>query len=118
MMGIIAGIIFVLGIFSLFNFGFSLIYILSSTAGNGFYRWITHDLDFMLILAAPFFGVTQWAATSIYEKFNWFVARVLLVFYSVFIFIIVILCFIGFGYTLEMIYLSKLVSITSINRSI
>ena len=56
MMGIIGGIIFVLGIFSLFNFGFSLIYILSSTAGNGFYRWITHDLDFMLILAAPFFG--------------------------------------------------------------
>nr|WP_082892141.1 hypothetical protein [Sutcliffiella horikoshii] len=87
-MGIIAGIIFVLGIFSLFNFGFSLLYILSSTAGNGFYGWITHDLDFMLILAAPFFGVTQWAASSMYERFNWIGARIILVFYSVLVLIV------------------------------
>jgi hypothetical protein len=101
-MGIIGGIIFVLGIFSLFNFGFSLIYILSRTAGNGFYRWITHDLDFMLILAAPFFGVTQWAASSMYERFSWFVARLLLVFYSVLVLIVTIVIFIIFGYVADM----------------
>jgi len=102
MIEIIGGLIFVLGIFMLFNFGFSLLYILSKTAGNSFYRWITHELDFMMILAAPFFGVTQWAASSMYERFNWFVARLFLVFYSILVLILTIVIFIIFGYVADM----------------
>lgn len=116
-MEFIGTVFFMLGGFLFLNFLFALLYILTRSGGNKFYRWVTYG-GLLSGLYSPMMGLTQWAATSIYEKFNWFVTRVLLVFYSVFIFIIVILCFIGFGYTLEMIYLSKLVSITSINRSI
>ncbi|WP_010199997.1 hypothetical protein [Bacillus sp. m3-13] len=87
-----------LGAFILINFFFSLIYILSRSAGNGVYRWFTHDLDFLAIIFAPLFGLTQWAASSLYERYNWFVARVFLLFYAIFILIFSLLCFSMFGY--------------------
>ncbi|KMJ57621.1 hypothetical protein AB685_16630 [Bacillus sp. LL01] len=87
-----------LGAFILFNFFLTLLYILSKSAGNGFYRWITHDLDFLIILSFPLFGLTQWVASSAYERFNWFVARALLILYAIIIFILAIVSFIVFGY--------------------
>jgi hypothetical protein len=87
-----------LGAFILINFFFALIYILSRSAGNGLYRWVTYDLDFLAIIFAPLFGLTQWAASSLYERYNWFLARVLLIFYAIFILIVSIFCFIMFGY--------------------
>lgn len=98
-MELIGTVFFMLGALLLLNFLFALLYILSKSAGNGFYKWVTYG-GLLSVLYFPIMGLTQWAAISIYERFNWFVARVLLVFYAVFIFIIVILCFIGFGYTL------------------
>ncbi|MGD6776975.1 hypothetical protein ACQCT3_10975 [Sutcliffiella horikoshii] len=97
MIEIISTILFALAAFLLFNFLFALLYLLSRSAGDGFYSWITHDLDFLIILTGPMFGLTQWAASSLYERFNWFVARVLIILYSVFIFIIAIICFYMFG---------------------
>ncbi|WLR61526.1 hypothetical protein [Guptibacillus hwajinpoensis] len=32
-----------IGFFLVINFFFSLLYMVSKTAGNGFYRWSTHD---------------------------------------------------------------------------
>ncbi|KMJ57622.1 hypothetical protein AB685_16635 [Bacillus sp. LL01] len=87
-----------LGIFILVNFLFSLLYILSRSAGKGFYRWITYDLDFLEILSSPLFGITQWVAGVTYERFNWFVARVLLILYAIFILILSIVCFSMFWY--------------------
>ena len=87
-----------LGAFILVNFFFALLYILSRTAGNGLYHWVTYDLDFLAIIFAPFFGLTQWAASSLYERFNWFVARLFLIFYAIFILIVSIFCFSMFGY--------------------
>ncbi len=97
-MEFIGTILFMLGIFLLFNFLFALLYLLSRSAGNGFYRWITHDLDFLIILSLPLFGLTQWVASSVYERFNWFVARVLLILYAIIILILTIVSFIVFGY--------------------
>jgi len=97
MTGLIGTILFALASFLLFNFLFAILYLLSRPAGNGFYSWITHDLDFLIILSGPMFGLTQWAANSMYERFNWFIARVLIILYSVFIFIMVIVCFYMFG---------------------
>ncbi|WP_404448237.1 hypothetical protein LG307_03650 [Sutcliffiella horikoshii] len=87
-----------LGAFILFNFIFALIYILSKSAGNGIYRWVTYDLDFLMFIFAPLFGLTQWVASSFYERFNWFMARVFLLFYAIYILILSILCFSMFGY--------------------
>lgn len=101
-MEFIGTIFFMLGAFLFFNFIFALLYLLTRSGGSGFYRWVTHGgLDFLKVIYLPFFGLTQWVASSIYERFNWFVARILLVLYAVFLLIIVILCFIGFGYTAE-----------------
>ncbi|WP_404448240.1 hypothetical protein LG307_03655 [Sutcliffiella horikoshii] len=97
-MELIGTILFALAAFLLFNVLFALLYILSKSAGIGFYRWITHDLDFLVILSFPLLGLTQWAASSIYGRFNWFVARVLLILYTIVIFIIAIVSFIVFAY--------------------
>ncbi len=86
-----------LGVFLLINVFFSLLYLLSRSAGRGFYRWISHG-GLLDALCFPILGLTQWAAPSIYERYNWFVARVLILLYAVFIFIIAILCFTMFGY--------------------
>ncbi|NMH73512.1 hypothetical protein HF078_10535 [Bacillus sp. RO2] len=96
-MEVFGTILFALAAFLLFNFLFALLYILSRSVGNGFYRWITHDLDFLITMSFPLIGLTQWAASSLYERFNWFVARVLIILYSVLIFIMAIVCFYMFG---------------------
>ncbi|WP_010199995.1 hypothetical protein [Bacillus sp. m3-13] len=89
---------FMLSVFLLFNFLFSLVYILSKSAGKGFYRWITLGMDFLAIMVFPFFGLTQLVASSTYERFNWFVARMLLILYAIVIFSLMIAFFIGFTY--------------------
>ncbi|MGD6776973.1 hypothetical protein ACQCT3_10985 [Sutcliffiella horikoshii] len=96
-MEFIGTIFFMVGGGLTFNFIFALLYILSRSAGRGFYRWITHG-GLLDVLCFPVIGLTQWAAGSIYERYNWFVARVLLIFYAMFILIVAILCFIIFGY--------------------
>ncbi len=96
-MELIGTILFMLAVFLFFNLLFAFLYLFSRTAGNGFYSWITHDLDFLIILSGPMFGLTQWAASSLYDRFNWFVARILIILYSVFIFIMAVICFYMFG---------------------
>jgi quinol-cytochrome oxidoreductase complex cytochrome b subunit len=96
-MELMGTVFFMLGAFLFLNFVFALLYILTRSGGNGFYRWVTYG-GLLSVLYFPIMGLTQWAATSIYERFNWFVARVLILLYAIFIFIIVILCFTMFGY--------------------
>lgn len=96
-MELIGTILIAPAVFLLFNVLFALLYILSKSAGIGFYRWITHD-GLLDILSFPIMGLTQWAASSLYERHNWFVARVLLILYTILIFILAIVSFIVFGY--------------------
>lgn len=86
-----------LGVFLLINVFFAFLYLLSRSAGRGFYRWISHG-GLLDVLCFPILGLTQWAASNIYERYNWFLARVLLIFYAICILILAILCFIIFGY--------------------
>ncbi|WP_342515658.1 hypothetical protein [Sutcliffiella sp. FSL R7-0096] len=97
-MGIIGDFFFLIGILILINFFFSLLYIFSKTVANGFYRWIVLDMDFLAILFYPIFGVTHSVANRMYDRFNWFVARLLLVLYAILLLILAVLSFILFGY--------------------
>lgn len=97
-MRILAIIFGVLGIFIFINLLFSLLYLLSKSAGKGFYRWVTYNMDYLMVLSYPLFGVTQWVASSMYERFNWFLARIILVMYTILLVILLIVCFSFFGY--------------------
>jgi hypothetical protein len=93
----IAIIFGVIGGFLTINLLFSFIYIISFTMGNGFYRWIVHDMDFLMILSFPLFGPTQYVATKLYDRFNWFIARILVICYSILLLILAIVFFYLFG---------------------
>ncbi|WP_165998424.1 hypothetical protein [Bacillus sp. Cs-700] len=86
-----------IGLSLCFNLFFSFLYLISKSAGHGFYRWMVHDLDYLMILSTPLIGLTQFVATRIYEKFNWFIARVLLILFSILLFVLAIIFFILFG---------------------
>ncbi|TKD70758.1 hypothetical protein FBF83_09085 [Pseudalkalibacillus hwajinpoensis] len=86
-----------IGFFLISNLLFSLLYMLSKSAGKGFYRWTSHDdLEILVIVTAPLFGLTQYVASTLYEKYNWFKARILLILYSILLVILAILFFILF----------------------
>ena len=86
-----------IGMFLMINLFFSFIYLISKTAGNWFYRWASHDeFELLVILSFPFLGLTQYAASRSYEKFNWFTARIMLILYAILLFILAILFFILF----------------------
>ncbi|MGX1432360.1 hypothetical protein ACUXCC_000749 [Cytobacillus horneckiae] len=101
MMEFLAIVCGIIGALLTFNLLFSLLYLLSKTAGNGFYRWVVHDLEFLMILSFPFFGLTQYVASSVYERFNWFVARILLVVYAILLLIVAIIFFMLFSHFAE-----------------
>lgn len=86
-----------IGFFLVINLFFSFLYMVSKTAGNGFYRWATHDDFFTLTLITwPLFGLTQYTASRFYEKFNWFTARLMLILYATLVLILAISFFILF----------------------
>lgn len=93
----IATIFGVIGVFITINLLFSFMYMISFTLGNGFYRWIVHDMDFLMILSYPLFGPTQFVATKLYDRFNWFIARILVICYSILLLILAIVFFYLFG---------------------
>ncbi|WP_242688426.1 hypothetical protein [Bacillus sp. Cs-700] len=91
-----------IGFFLVINFFFSLLYMVSKTAGNGFYRWSTHDEFFILTLIIfPLFGLTQYTANQFYDKFNWFTARLMLILYAILVLILAISFFILFDYLIS-----------------
>lgn len=91
---IVCGIISVLLTFNLF---LSLLYLVSKTAGTGFFRWASHeDLEILVILSFPFFGITQYVASRFYDKYSWFKARMLLILFSILLLILDIVLFISF----------------------
>ena len=97
MMDILATCCGVIGVFLIINMFFSLLYLLSKSAGKGFYRWASHDdLEILVIVTAPLFGLTQYVASRLYEKHNWFKARMILILYSILLLILAILFFILF----------------------
>ncbi|MGG4343678.1 hypothetical protein [Paenibacillus lautus] len=58
MIGLIAVAFGEMEAFIVFNLLFDCLYLLSRTAGHGFYRWMSHDLDFLIVLSYPFFRLT------------------------------------------------------------
>ncbi|MDQ0482458.1 hypothetical protein [Guptibacillus hwajinpoensis] len=84
-------------VFLTINLLFSFLYIVSKTAGNGFYRWASHDdLDFWVIPSFPFFGLTHYVASKFYDRFNWFKARMMLTLFSFLLLTLDIIFFISF----------------------
>ncbi|MFS0593112.1 hypothetical protein ACUXHY_001219 [Cytobacillus horneckiae] len=47
-------------------------------------------------------GLTQYAASAVYQRFNWFVARILLLCYLILLLILVIIFFMLFSYFADM----------------
>ena len=91
-----------IGFFLIINLFFSFLYLLSKSAGEGFYRWASHDdLEISVIVTTPLFGLTQYVASKLYEKFNWFMARMLLLLYGVLVLTLAIVFFILFDYLIE-----------------
>lgn len=87
----------IIGMSLTFNLFFAFLYLISKSGGHGFYRWIVHDLDFLVILSSPVFGITEFVANKLYNRFNWFTARILLILYSILLFVLAIIFFITFG---------------------
>ncbi|MBN8209832.1 hypothetical protein JI666_13830 [Bacillus sp. NTK071] len=96
-MDILAVVCGAIGFSLIFNMFFSLLYLLSKSAGKGLYRWVTYDdFELLTILIFPFLGLTQYVASRLYEKYNWFKARIILILYSILLLILAILFFILF----------------------
>lgn len=96
MMHVITVIFGAIGFSLIFNMLFSFSYMVSKSAGKRFYHWVTYD-DFgiLTILIFPFLGLTQFVATRLYEKYNWFTARMILFLYSLLL-VLAILFFVLF----------------------
>ncbi|MBM7619995.1 lipopolysaccharide/colanic/teichoic acid biosynthesis glycosyltransferase [Bacillus tianshenii] len=101
-MEILATVFGMLGVFVSFQLLLALLYLISRTAGNVFYRWVVHDLDFLMVLSFPLFGGTQYVASRTYHRFNWFLARLLLILFSILLLIVAVVFFILFSYFAEM----------------
>lgn len=93
----------ILGILFTINFLFALLYILSKTAGNGLYRWVTMDYEFLALFAFPFFGLTELVASEVYARYNWFIARVVLFGYILIVMVLIVVCFMLFDYFVAML---------------
>ncbi|GAB6928918.1 hypothetical protein JCM10914A_29010 [Paenibacillus sp. JCM 10914] len=102
MIGLIAIVFGMLGTFVTFNWLFGLVYLLSRSAGNRFYRWAVHDLEFLMVLSFPLLGLTQYVASKAYGRFNWFTARIMLICYLVALIILIVVLFSLFGYFADM----------------
>lgn len=99
MMHLLTVVVGAIGFALIFNLFFSLLYLISKSAGKGLYRWATHDdFEILTILIFPFLGLTQYVSSKLYEKFNWFKARILIILYSILLLILAILFFILFDY--------------------
>ena len=97
MMHVITVIIGAIGFSLIFNMLFSFLYLVSKSAGKGLYRWVTYDdFEILTILVYPFLGLTQFIATRLYEKYNWFTARMILFLYTILLMVVAILFFILF----------------------
>ncbi|WP_165998428.1 hypothetical protein [Bacillus sp. Cs-700] len=91
-----------IGISLCFNLFFSFLYLTSKSAGQGFYRWVVHDLDYLMVLSSPLIGLTQFVASRIYNKFNWFVSRLLLIVFSFVLLVSSIISFMLLSYFVDL----------------
>ncbi|RUQ25206.1 hypothetical protein ELQ35_20585 [Peribacillus cavernae] len=87
----------ILGILATINLLFSFLFIISYSAGKGLYKWLVMDMDFLEFLYTPFLGPTLYVAMRLYERFNWFVVRIVIFFYAVLLLVLLIVFFYLFG---------------------
>ncbi|KMJ57620.1 hypothetical protein AB685_16625 [Bacillus sp. LL01] len=88
-MEFIETIFFIIGALLFTNFFFALLYLLSRSAGEGLINGISHSSECLgTLLVLPFLGLTHFVAILTYDRFNWFVARVVILLYAIFLFII------------------------------
>lgn len=88
-MGFLETIYFVIGTMLFTNFFYAVLYLLSRSAGewifNGFCKY-SDCLGGLLLFSLM--GFTSVVAEHIYDRFNWFVARLLILLYALLLFIL------------------------------
>lgn len=88
-MELIENIYFTIGAMLFTNFFYALLYLLSRTAGD----WLSDEFSryggcLGALLFFPFLGLTNFSAMLIYDRFNWFVARLVMFLYAVLLFVL------------------------------
>ena len=83
------------------NLIYGIFFLIAYKGVSNFYPWITYEFDgvflfFASIIAFYFCGMSYYVATFVYEKTNWFFARLLILVYI----IILITLMIVFGHLL------------------
>ncbi len=82
-------IYFVIGAMLFTNFFYALLYLLSRTAGDRLSDGFSKYADCLgVLMFFPFLGLTNLSAMLIYDRFNWFVARLVLLLYAALLFIL------------------------------
>jgi len=90
-MGFLETIYFVIGAMLFTNFFYALLYLLSRTAGDWVSDGVSKYADCLgVLLFFPFLGLTNFLAMLIYDRFNWFVARLVMLLYAALLFILFI----------------------------
>lgn len=89
---IFAIVFFSLGAFAVLNILYSFLFILTKNAG-GMYRWLIKDFDVIEIGAFPLFGPTYYVSEKLYNRYNWFNARLILLGWAIFLLLFMILMF-------------------------
>ncbi|OYD56659.1 hypothetical protein CGZ90_16755 [Fictibacillus aquaticus] len=66
------------------NLLYAFLFLISRSAGEGFANWISSGSDIVTgIMYIFFIGLTFITANLIYETYNWFISRMLLIVYIV-----------------------------------
>lgn len=83
-MGFIETIYFAIGAILFTNFFYALLYLLSRTAGDWLSDGVSKYADCLgVLLFFPFLGLTNFLAMLTYDRFNWFVARLVILLYAI-----------------------------------
>ncbi|TYS67643.1 hypothetical protein FZC76_13795 [Sutcliffiella horikoshii] len=87
-MNVVETIYFAIGSFIFINFFFALLYLLSRRAGDRLFDGLCKYSDCLgSLLILILLGLTNFVAMLIYDRFNWFVARLVMLLYAALLFI-------------------------------
>lgn len=87
-MNFIETIYFVIGTFIFINFFFALFYLISRSASDRLFDGLCKYSDCLgSLFILTLLGLTYFVAMFIYDRFNWFVARLLMLLYAALLFI-------------------------------
>jgi len=87
-------ILVIIILFSITNFIYSIIFIISFSLGFSLHKWFDSGIGIIEFIAYPLHGFTLYIAKKLDSKFNWFFKRFLMSLFSVLLIIILILAFV------------------------